>query len=93
MKMNYIERLLSGAIEKGISARPIIGNYRIDIEYVYDGVIYTIMKKDIHIATIGKVLSYKRVSIAFTPITEDSDMDRVHSAVEHCFKDCEIKIL
>lgn len=91
--MNHIEKLIRRAIEKNISAKPICGNYRIDIEYVIGGVIYTIIKKDMRIATIGKVLSYKSVSIAFTPITEDSDMDRVHSAIEHCFKDCEIKIL
>ena len=92
-KMNFIERLLSGAIAKNISTRPKLGNYEIDIEYLCDGIIYKIIKKDMHIVTITKILSYKEVFIEFTPIIVDSDMDRTHFAVEHCFKDCKINIL
>lgn len=83
--MNYIERLLSGAIEKNIGAKPKCGNYRIDIEYIKGGVKYVLIKKDMRIATVTKFVDNEKIEVNLTPIIDDSDTDRLFFAVKNCF--------
>lgn len=88
--MNYIERLLTGAIEKNISARPKCGNYKIDIEYIKFGVKYILIKKDMMIATVTKYASKKKPTVELTPLIYDDDTDRVFFAVQNCIGDFDV---
>ena len=89
-RMNFIERLLTGVIEKGISAKPKIGNYGIDIDYIKDGVEYTIIKNNFKIAVITKYVTGKKTTVKLTELIDDSDTDKLFFAVGKWFFDFDV---
>ena len=63
MGKSYIERLINGAVEKNINARPSIGKYTIDLEYIKDGCIYYISKNNKKAFTISRDIVNEKISI------------------------------
>jgi hypothetical protein len=63
--MTEIKTLLKGAIEKGIGAKPSVGDYSIDIDYIKDGVKYTLINNSNAFVTITRDNKRKFVSLDF----------------------------
>lgn len=86
-----IETLLKGAIEKGIGAKPSVGDYSIDIDYIKDGVKYTLIKNSNAFVTITRDTKRKFISLDFfhLPIQKNDVVD-VLTAIENQLNDYKI---
>jgi len=86
--MTEIKTLLKGAIEKGIGAKPSVGDYSIDIDYIKDGVKYTLINNSNAFVTITRDNKRKFVSLDFfhLPIQKKDVVD-VLTVIENQLND------
>jgi len=88
--MNFIERLLRRAKDKNISAKPKCGNYRIDIEYIKDGVKYVIIKNNSQIVDVVRNETTKKIALCDMELISYKDWENVYEAIENVFPDYSI---
>jgi hypothetical protein len=89
--MTEIETLLKGAIEKGIGAKPSVGEYSIDMDYIKDGVKYTITKKKSIIIIITRNIKQKTVRLDFNDLPfQKKDTVDILTAIENQLNDYKI---
>lgn len=83
-----IETLLKSVIEKGIGAKPSVGEYSIDIEYIKDGAKYTMIKNSNTFVTITRDNKRKFISLDFyhLPIQKKDVVD-ILTAIENQLSD------
>jgi hypothetical protein len=86
--MTEIETLLKGAIEKGIGAKPSVGDYSINIEYIKDGAKYILTKKSEGVIVIRRDIKRKCVTLDFSdsPVVRN-DIKDVLTAIENQLSD------